>query len=83
MLKQKAENPCHQDGSKERRQRHAYRGNEQCQLVEELGVDYSRQDAKPKTIAMEMETAASSKVFGKASPKMSETLRLLWYDMRK
>ena len=38
---------------------------------------------KPKIIAMEMETAASNKVFGKASPKMSETLRLLWYDIRK
>ena len=39
--------------------------------------------SKPKTMAMEMETAAKSKVFGKASPKMSETLRLLWYDMRR
>ena len=38
---------------------------------------------KPNTMAMEMDTAANNKVFGKASPKMSETLRLLWYDMRK
>ena len=33
---------------------------------------------KPKTMAMEMDTAANSKVLGKASPKISETLRLLW-----
>ena len=39
--------------------------------------------AKPQIMAMEMETAAKSKVFGKASPKMSETLRLLWYDIRR
>ena len=37
----------------------------------------------PSTIAMEMDTAAKSKVFGKASPKMSETFRLLWYDILK
>ena len=38
---------------------------------------------KPNSMAMEMETAASNKVLGKASPKMSDTLRLLWYDMRR
>ena len=38
---------------------------------------------KPKTMAIEIDTAANSKVFGKASPKMSETLRLLWYDIRR
>ena len=37
----------------------------------------------PKTKAMEIDTAANNKVFGKASPKTSETLRLLWYDMRR
>ena len=38
---------------------------------------------KPNAIAMEMDTAANSNVFGKASPKMSETFRLLWYDILK
>ncbi len=37
--------------------------------------------SNPNTMAMEMDTAAKSKVLGKASPKMSETLRLLWYDI--
>ena len=37
----------------------------------------------PKSMAMEMDTAANNKVFGKASPKISETFRLLWYDMRR
>ena len=39
--------------------------------------------AKPKIMAMEMDTTARSSVFGKASPSTSETLRLLWYDIRK
>ena len=38
---------------------------------------------RPKAIAIEMDTAAKSRVFGKASPKMSETFRLLWYDILK
>ena len=39
--------------------------------------------AKPRMKAMEMDTAARSKVLGKASPRMLETFRLLWYDMRR
>ena len=38
---------------------------------------------KPKSMAIEMDTAASNKVLGNASPKISDTLRLLWYDILK
>ena len=37
--------------------------------------------AKPRMKAMEMDTTARSNVLGKASPRILETLRLLWYDI--
>ena len=45
MFEQKAKNPSHQNGSKERRQGHTYRGDEKRQLVEKFSVDDSRQNA--------------------------------------